>query len=89
MFKGWAFSFFTSTFKLFLAIFGVGLTLKRQRSLASKFLVKSEFSWEKFCKQALGGYYPRELTPKVPRPLFCSILKFGQAILVRVLMLNF
>ena len=30
----------------------------------------------------------RWLTPKGLRPIFCSFLKFGQAILVRVLMLN-
>ena len=29
------------------------------------------------------------LTPNCPRPTFCLFLKFGQAIKVRVLMLNF
>ena len=32
---------------------------------------------------------PNVLTPKVLRVEFCLFLKFGQAILVRILMLNF
>ena len=30
-----------------------------------------------------------DLTPKLLWPVFCSFMKFGQVILVRVLMLNF
>ena len=31
---------------------------------------------------------PNTLLPKCSRPIFCLILKFGQAILIRVLMPN-
>ena len=33
--------------------------------------------------------YNLGLTPKLLRPDFCSFWKFGQAVLIRVLMLNF
>ena len=41
----------------------------------------------RFKPTSSGNLYHR-LTPKGLRPAFCSVLKFGLAILVRVLMLN-
>ena len=51
--------------------------------------IKKATNFKQLASQKWNRHIAPKLTPKLLWPIFCSFLKFGQAILVRVLMINF